>query len=226
MNGVRKNPDGTIDKLVNGKWVRQGVAGKPTVVKPGKTAITPPGGAITNQTGVTNAGYAGAGAANNAFLASLDEIGRGSTAARDSTYGFLTKDLEAQKAQDLEAEKQMLAEIGIPVDYSQNPNAPTLYQKSINNVNKNYENQYATAGQTALTTGNQFFNDSVSRATALGGLSGSFLDTLTQADLAKLGLDQQKVLALKQLEVERLKASKMGGGGGGSSDSGGDIFLT
>jgi hypothetical protein len=59
---------------------------------------------------------------------------------------------------------------------------------------------------------------------------------LTQADLTRLGLDQDKLLALKKLAqdkslteqglaVERLKASKMGSGGG-SSNEGGDIFLT
>lgn len=220
-NGVRKNPDGSIEKLVNGKWVKQGVAGKPTVIKPTKNVTTAPAGTITNQTDVTNAGYAGAGAANNAFLTSLDEINKGSIAARDSNYSYLTRNFERDKARDLEAKKQELAQRGIPID----PNDESLWSKTVGGVEEFYKDQYADANTQALNTGNQFYNDSVNRASTLGQLSGGFLNTLTQADLARLGLDQEKLLALKALEVERLKASKMGGSGGGSGDSGGDIFI-
>ena len=49
-------------------------------------------GTITNQTGVTQTGYADlTGASNaNAFLAELSNIGKGATEARDTTDSYLT----------------------------------------------------------------------------------------------------------------------------------------
>lgn len=225
-NGVRKNPDGSIDKLVNGQWVRQGKVGKPKVITPGKTKVIPGPtdgklGPIKTQGDVTDTSMELGGASGQAFLNELEQIGKGKQNVIDTNYNSMTKDFAANKAQDLEAERQLLAERGIPIDYSQDPNAPTLYQKSINNVEKNYATQYSDAKTASLNLGNQYYNDSINNAATLGGTSNQFLNTLTQAYMNKYGIDKQ---AATQLATAKM--NKGGGGGGSSGDSGGDIFLT
>lgn len=212
---------------------RQAVGLNINVNQPG---VKPPG-TITNQKDVTNSGYGDLTAANSAFVDSLAKIGQGAEGARDANYNYLTKDFAANKAQDTTVAQQTLAERGIPIDYSNDPNAPTLYQKSMNDINKNYQNQYDQAGVTALDTGEKFYNDSVNNASTLGGVADNFINTLSQSYVQKYGIDQQAATARAQMEVQKMIAAgqnktqtdiankKIAAAGAATTTPTGDTFL-
>lgn len=167
-----------------------------------------PPGTITSQTGVTNSGYGDLTAANSAFIDSLTKIGQGAEGARDANYNYLTKDFASKQAQDTTAAQQTLAQRGIPIEYSQDPNNPTLYQKSMDDITKNYTDKYDQAGVTALNTGEKFYNDSVNNASTLGGVADNFINTLSQSYMQKYGIDQQAATAKAQIDAQKLIAAQ------------------
>ncbi|CAB4151441.1 hypothetical protein UFOVP591_18 [uncultured Caudovirales phage] len=153
----------------------------------------------------------------------------------DSILGQQTKGLETSRARDLEAQKQELAERGIPINFG-DPNDPKadLYTKSIGAVNSRYD----TLNQDAANAANTGADNSLAALTAtnktaydsfLQGVTtkyGSKLDAIT-AGLGKYGLDQQAAEAAKDRALQKhLAKLQMQGRGGGSSGGGGSDSTT
>lgn len=95
--------------------------------------------------------------------------------AYNSLYGQATKNLDRNKARELEAQKQELAERGIPYD----PNDPnSLYGKTIGGVNERYDTLYSDAE-------NQANLGADSRLQTLAGVNSAANDAFTKNAMAQ-----------------------------------------
>jgi len=201
----------------------------------------------TGQTSITKTAGAGLTAANNAFVgATNDFAGNGKTAAqqaRDANYSYITQHYGEQKAQEMEAKKQELAQRGIPLD----PSPTSLYGRSLAQIDQKYQAMDDQAKNQSLVTGDQSYSTQAGVVSTLGStVSGqnpnftafqggninsasnfqSLLGTMSSAELAKYGIDQDMIAKLKQIDANKSIANKAaeaakssGGGGGGDSVS-------
>lgn len=144
----------------------------------------------------------------------------------DSIYAQQTKNLDRNRARDLEAQKQELADRGIPINFG----GEDLYSKSIGAVNERYDTLSQDAANAAnvgadqslanLAQTNKLANDSFMQGVT--AKYGSKLDAIT-AGLSRYGIDQQAAEAAKDRALQRWVTNKQlaGRGGGGRSSGGG-----
>jgi hypothetical protein len=201
---------------------------------------------VTGQTKVAqNAGGALSSATTAFGNAAAGLGGNGRKTAQDATFNYLMRYDSTDKSREMEDAKQELANRGIPVD----PTPGSLWSKTMESIDRKYQDRADQANNQAITAGNQYYATDVSAVNALGGtvagLKPNFtpyaggqstqtqelqqlLSTIPGFNAQKYATDQQYKVAMDQIAVERLKASKMGGGGGGGGgggEEGGDIFL-
>lgn len=165
-------------------------------------------------------------------LASAGDTEAARKSAYDSNYALATQGVEEQRARDLEAQKQELANRGIPL----NAGGTDLYSRSIGDVNKRYDtiNQNASSQATAAADsamqayGNVNTQARQSYIDQQQGQFNSWLDTLGTAGTIqgnKYGIDQatlrDKLNRRMQLRIAKMQNKSSGGssGGGGSSGS-------
>lgn len=158
-----------------------------------RTTINIPDGRIQNPDQLMQSGY-------NFSQINVDD-------ARDANYNYITKDYENQKAQEMEAAKQELAQRGIPM--SADPNS--LYAKTISNIGNKYQGLYDQANNQAIMAGNE----------TLGARTGAQSAFINNA----LGIAGQNtgVWAGKNdfnLRRQQLAQARRGGGGGAPADQG------
>lgn len=140
--------------------------------------------------------------------------------AQNAAYSFTTRDYATQKQQELADLEQQMAQRGIPFD----PNNPdSLYGKNKSAIDKKYADMEYQAKNLAIQQGNQLYQ---TETQTNQGAFDSFINAalgMSQADLAKYGIDQNMIAEAKRLkaqkEAARLAAAGRGGGGGGQ-DSG------
>lgn len=157
--------------------------------------------------------------------------------AYQSIYDTATKDLEKRKAQDLEAQKQELANRGIPFDPA---NPESLYGRTIGDV----QNRYDTLYQDAMNQANlgadtrlqALVNANTAASDAFMNQAKSQYQSQIDAILAssnalqtlmeKYGIDEAKARQIIE-NKSREKMAKIaargsggGGGGGGGEDTG------
>ena len=195
---------------------------------------------VTGKTTITQNAGAGLTAANNAFTTAASGLANGGRqAATDAAYGYITKDYAQNKAREMEAAKQELAQRGIPID----ANSESLWSKTVQGIDQKYQSLDDQAKNQALTAGNQYYATDASAVQALGNtvntLSPTFtafqggaqntagnyqqlLQTVAGFDAAKYAVDKDYKAKMDQIAVQRLAASKVGSGG---SSGGGDIIL-
>jgi hypothetical protein len=145
--------------------------------------------------------------------------------AYDSLLSSSTETFERDKARDMEAQKQELAQRGIPYD----PSDPSsLYGRTVGGVNERYDGMYRQAKDAANIGAD-------SRLSALVGANTAANDAFTQRAmaefesqwtamepaLAKYGIDEEKKLALKKIQADKwiakIAARSRGGSGGGGT---------
>lgn len=165
---------------------------------------------------------------------------------QDALYRQNTKDLETRRSRDLEAQKQELANRGIPLNFASDPSNPNnLYARSLADVNNRYDTLDQQAKDAAITGADQ-------RMAAEAGVNKTAYDAFmtnatnnfqSQLDAAAAGTnalqvltarygisrdEAQKILDRKmqekiaklQSETTKYVANKAhsGGGGGGGND--------
>lgn len=164
--------------------------------------------------------------------------------AEEATYGTLTRYYDRDMERELEAQKQELANRGIPYDpaAAQDPNSKNLYGRTIGGIHEKYRGLKDQASQQAIIAGNQAYaTDSAARDSFLQAVtsgastfSGSFGPYANDVTTDQSG-DTKDILALsadaymKKYGIDRDTYTKKlaiakqgsGGGGGGSSDAGG-----
>ena len=172
---------------------------------------------------------------------------------QDALYRQNTKDLERNRQRDLEAQKQELANRGIPLNFAGDENNPNnLYARSIGDVNSRYDTLDNQARDAAITGADQ-------RMSAEAGVNKTAYDAFmtnaqanfqSQLDAAAAGSNALQVLmsrygltqeaAQRELDrkmqerIARLNASTSryvanrahsGGSGGGGGDNTSDLFV-
>jgi len=149
--------------------------------------------------------------------------------AQDANYQYLTKNLGQQKAQEMEAMKQELANRGIPLDMT-----PTsAYGSAIKSLEDKYTQLDQDARNQAIMAGNQTLTaqSGVNLAGREAFLQGIMGIGGQQADM--YGLQQDRAFRERQLDWQTKQAQKdralqlrlarmrsSGGGGGGGGDAG------
>jgi len=162
----------------------------------------------------------------------------------DSIYATQTKDLDKRKAQDLEAQKQELANRGIPLNFANDPSNPNnLYSRAIGDVTNRYDTLYQDAANAANAGADQGLATYVDANTKandqfLKGALGSYqsqLDAIStggniiQTLMTKYGIDeataQAKLQARTQKEIARMNNANRGNGGRSSGDGGSGVIV-
>lgn len=173
-------------------------------------------------------------AANQAFISAATGLmgGAGSDPfkqAYDTTYSYLTRDYDKQKEKALAAKRQELTNRGIPI--SATPGS--LWSESMRDIEDQFRGAYDQASNQAFSQANAVLG---TRANVIGSLGGtlaqqkptftpyqgatatqaptllSLLGTISSAEMAKYGIDQDTMVRLKQI------ASNRGGGGAAPDD--------
>jgi hypothetical protein len=169
------------------------------------------------------------------------------TAARqsvyDSTYQAGIKNLDRDKARDMEATKQELAERGIPINFS--ADGSDLYSRSTNSITERYDQRDADARAAANNSADAALATKVSTNNANrdsfinSALSQykSQLDTAVTASgalqtlMTKYGIDQQtaqnllKIKSDEKISKAQIAAKGSGGGGGGGGGGGLNVVI-
>lgn len=191
---------------------------------------------VTGEVKIVQTGGQNYQGASNAFLSALNDFsGNGQNArmsAQDAAYGYITKDYGEQKNREIAAERQRLAEQGIPDDPGDLNNP---YQKLIGRIDNKYQGLYDQAKNQAILSGNSIYSTNAGVVNTLGGtVQGqtpnftpyaggqsnsadyiiNLIKTMSDADLAKYGIDKDTATKLKTAKIAA------GASGGGSSDSG------
>ncbi len=170
-------------------------------------------------------------------LASAGDTEAVRKAAYDANYALGTQGVEEQRARDLEAQKQELAQRGIPLNAGGND----LYSRSIGDVNKRFDtiNQNASSQATAAADSAMQAYQNVNTLARDSYFSGqkqnfdSWLDTLGSVGglaMSKYGIDQatlrDKLNRKMQLKIANIQNKTSGGGGSsGGGDSGGGFEI-
>jgi hypothetical protein len=163
----------------------------------------------------------------------------------DSNYQLQTKDLAGQQTHDLEAQKQELANRGIPYNPGSDPNdtgdVNNVYARSINQVNTRYDNARTAAAAAANSAADSslstFVNANKTQNDQYVGnqkdLFNSQLDQLAggagalNALMSQYGIDAQTAASILQAKtntrIAQINNQRSGGGGnnGGSNNGGG-----
>lgn len=157
--------------------------------------------------------------------------------AQNANYNFLTRNLATDKARDLEAAKQELANRGIPLDASKE----SLWGKTVESIDRKYQDLTNQANNQAIMAGNETLGAQVGAQNSILGsltntaqafkqnatpyqggnidLSGTFADSTkvaSGADLAKYQTDKDYAAKMAQINAQKAAA---GGGGGGAPKS-------
>lgn len=161
-----------------------------------------------------------------------DDLAGSRQSAYDSLYKQGTQNLERDRGRDLEAQKQELAQRGIPINFDSG--GGDLYSKSVNSVNERFDARDAAARDAAnvgadarlATLANvnsqasqAFLNNATSKfQSQIDALatSGNLINEL----MTKYGIDRQEAInKIKIKSDERISKLKASGGGSGSSGS-------
>lgn len=166
---------------------------------------------------------------------------------QDALYRQNTKDLETRRSRDLEAQKQELANRGIPVDFASDPNNPNnQYARALGDVNSRYDTLDSQARDAAITGADQrmLAETQVNKTAYDSFMSNAQANYQSQLDAAAAGTNALQVLVAKygisrdeaqkildrkmQEKIAKLqsdttkyvanKAHSGGGGGGGGND--------
>lgn len=147
--------------------------------------------------------------------------------AYQSIYDLSTKNLQRNKERDLEAQKQELAERGIPYDPA---NPDSLYGKTVGSINERYDQLYSDAenqanlGADARLTAQVNANSAASNAFLQNAMAqyGAQLDAastsgnIIQDLMTKYGIDQQTAIAKRddatRRYIARMQSRRSGGG--------------
>lgn len=131
-------------------------------------------------------------------------------AARDAAYNYTTQHYAADKARDTENAQQDLANRGIPYTPG---DEKSQYGQVIGGINRDYQAKYDQANNLAIGQGNAILG---TEAQASQGAFDSFLSGLklmSDADLQKLGIDRQTLIAKLNAKTQSDIAQRRGGGG-------------
>lgn len=171
--------------------------------------------------------------------------------AEEATYNTLTRYMDRDKAREVEAAQQEMADRGIPYNpaAAYDPNTDDLYGKTLGTINQRYDALRSDASQQAILSGNQayqtdasardsFINAALAGANQFQGSWTPYQNQIdaTQADtqmdilklsadqyMTKYGIDQDTYIKKKALAQQNQKAPSGGGGGGGGSPAGFEI---
>lgn len=142
---------------------------------------------------------------------------------QQAAYEFNTKNYATDKARELEDAKQEAANRGLPYDPA---NPESGYGQLVGSVDRKYTQLDQDAKNQAILQGNQLYQTETQANTSS---FDSFMNAalgMSQADLNKYGLDQQKYLELKKIKAAKEAArAARGGGGSGGGDNTGDIII-
>ena len=165
--------------------------------------------------------------------------------AEEATYGTLTRYYDRDQAREMEAQKQELAQRGIPYDpaAAQDPNSKNLYGRTIGGISEKYRGMKDVAAQQAVISGNQayatdsaardsFLNAMAQGATTFGGQFGQYQSPSGQDDkdilsmsaqqyAAKYGLTLAEAQSKRDDATRRAAIAKSGSGNSGGSSAGG-----
>ena len=207
---------------------------------------------VTGQTRIKKSGGDALNKANQAFLGTLDQFNAnpngGRAAAQEANYNYITKTYGRDKAREMEASKQELAQRGIPID----PTKESLWSKTTGSIDEKYQSLDDQAKNQAIMAGNQTYATDVGAIGTLGGVAqgqkGTFtafqggdstlapnlqtlINTMSDADMAKYGIDQDMKAKLKALAASKGSGSgsgtvhNYGGRGPNSGGSSGGVII-
>lgn len=160
----------------------------------------------------------------NALLGDIEK-------ARSGFYNYATRDFAANKARELEDQKQEFANRGIPYDpaAAQDPNSQNLYGRTIGGITRRYDDMYAQASDraysAALDQGTQAYNAAVGAA---GQSNDSFLKAIlgmSDQQLAQYGIDKDYAAKLKAIAASKQKSGGTPAPSGGGDSGGGFEIL-
>lgn len=196
---------------------------------------------VTGKTSISQGAGQGLSTVNQAFTnAAAGLSASGKEGARDAAFNYLTRNLQTDKAREMEAAKQELAERGIPID----PRPGSLWSKSMESIDRKYQDLTDQAQNRAWELGNQSYATDTSAVQALGSTVAGQMPTFTQYqggqstiaptlmgalqtiagfNMEKYKTDKAYRAEMDRIAVQRLAASKSGGGGGGNDT--GDLFI-
>lgn len=219
--GTKINVEGLNPKQVkqvmstaqdNGAYGAKGAALADTFRKKNKTGPTQPG-----QPGDTKTTPGAVDLTGAPDLVGAEDLSGDVNAARDAAYGYITKDYASQKANDVEAKKQELANRGIPYD----PNPDSLWGRSMKELDNRYQSMDDQAKNQAIASGNAILGTESQVSTNAYDAFIKALGIKSTADLTKYGIDKDFVAKMKQIAAtKQIEANKLNkpSGGGGSSD--------
>lgn len=184
----------------------------------------------TGQVRITQGAGAGLSAANQAFTNAATGISTaGKDGARDAAFSYLSRNFETDKAREMEAAKQELAERGIPID----PRPGSLWSKSLESIDRKYQDLTDQAKNQSWQMGNQAYATDVSAVQALGstvaGQTPTFtafqggasqvaptllsaLNTIAGFNMEKYKTDKAYKAEMDRIAVQRMAAGRSGGG--------------
>lgn len=185
-------------------------------------------------------------------ILTADDLEAQRQTTQDALYRQRTQNLERNRGRDLEAQKQELAERGIPLNFANDPSNPNnLYARAIGDVNDRYNALDREAMDAAITGADQRMatQASVNKTAYDAFMSNAQANYQSQLDAAAAGSNALQVLMSKygltqeaaQRELDRKMQEKIaklnaettkyvankshsGGGGGGGGGDGGPIF--
>lgn len=149
--------------------------------------------------------------------------------AQEAAYSFTTKNYARDKQRAMDEAKQELANRGIPYNPAAqfDPNTKDIYGQTVGGITEHFEGLDKQARDQALLQGNQIYETETSTNRAN---FDSFVQAalgMSAADLQKYGIDQDKLIALKNIKAQKdiakmnnkpsgaAPSGNSGGGGGG-----------
>lgn len=139
--------------------------------------------------------------------------------ARDANYSYQTRNLGAQKTQEMQDTKQELADRGIPYDPG---DTKGLYGRTLQGVEQKYQGLYDQANNQAITQGNETLGAQVGAQNSiigtLGGAAGAFAQNVNpyqsvqsnQAGLTSQTIGQVSGAAQGKYGIDKNYAAQMG----------------
>ena len=155
--------------------------------------------------------------------------------AQDANFQFMTKNLERDKTQEMEAAKQDLANRGVPMD----PTPGSLWSKTLGSIDEKYQGVKQDAQNQSIALGNQtlstqagvqnqardsFINGALGAGQAAQGFYGMNQDLAFKNRQLDWQAKQSQRDRQLQLQIARMRGSGGGGGGGGDGGSSGPII--
>jgi uncharacterized protein YdbL (DUF1318 family) len=140
---------------------------------------------------------------------------------RDANYQYLSRDFASNKAQEIEAARQDLAQRGIPFD----PNPQSLYGRTMKQLEQKYGDLDMQAKQQAIIGGDSSFSTQVGAADTANQAFYRGVFGLTDAELNKYNIDENTRVALKKIAADRAsQKEQIARSGGGSQQETGIIM--